>query len=848
MKTILVDSRNIDQVEPLIIEQLKAAPYAGFDIETEDSRAHQGIKDYRKGDTAKVFDTRRTTVTGFSIYTPGSDNAWYVNIAHADVENRVPVLRSVNLLRQKPNATPWIIHNSPFEETMCWNGLSYDVGTAICTLQMAVSAFGPDEYPADKFSRIYHWDIHKLIPEIVREFRAYEPNVDKSLTTPQAQVLAKVVGKDSIASWSYNGFVRDISYGYNLKKLVMSLFGHKMTTFEETLNGREHMGQLAGYEVAAYGGDDSYWAVQVFERLLTMMSPAAMDAFIKTENPMTRVYADIWKNGININLDAVKARHDLEVDNRARLSSELKNAVHKLLPFPESLNEKLVAKEKWYREKGNDWRQRIIRWGGEYEVQMKTRVKILKDESFNPTYFSAVRTILYDLCGLPLVMDQGKVQSDGEARGRMFEKTDREDVRNIIGLINKMASVDQALKLYLRPYQLLTDPETKRIYPSVSSKLATRRMASSFPNPMQLAKRGSTVYVRGFYEADGDDYLIISLDWSQVELVLIGEFSGDPEFTVAYGQLPYEDLHLTAACAVLEALYDKEVTKEKFKLLKSGINPFDFALVDEKGQPLSPEEAYKFNRGNPGGKGANFEYWYSGWLANLAQRRGLGPTQTADLVHAYESRFKVAVEWRNKLINDAQWTGKVLLPDGHERRKFEATPEWQTMFSNFFGDMARQMGGADGEAIRMFGQLAAHKIKRRSYNQLVNAMIQGTCATLAKRSRLTIGEQILEQGLDARFLIPIHDELVWVVRKDHILPFLRMAKAAMANHPTIVKNLKLNTSASIGRTFEPFHNEKVPFGQIELDEAPKVDWIPEQYHGKSLPEDEIEKIIWRNWR
>lgn len=76
------------------------------------------------------------------------------------------------------------------------------------------------------------------------------------------------------------------------------------------------------------------------------------------------------------------------------------------------------------------------------------------------------------------------------------------------------------------------------MYPEVTSMLATRRMASSNPNGMQLAKRGESTYVRGFYEPDTEDEVMVSLDWSQVELVLIGEFSGDPEFSKAFGQLP----------------------------------------------------------------------------------------------------------------------------------------------------------------------------------------------------------------------------------------------------------------------------------------------------------------------
>jgi hypothetical protein len=42
----------------------------------------------------------------------------------------------------------------------------------------------------------------------------------------------------------------------------------------------------------------------------------------------------------------------------------------------------------------------------------------------------------------------------------------------------------------------------------------------------------------------------------------------------------------------------------------------------------------------------------------------------------------------------------------------------------------------------------------------------------------------------------------------------------MCDHPDIIRTLKVDATASIGRNFEPFHPVKAPLGQIELDEAP----------------------------
>src|SRR5690606_19509726 len=127
-----------------------------------------------------------------------------------------------------------------------------------------------------------------------------------------------------------------------------------------------------------------------------------------------------------------------------------------------------------------------------------------------------MRTLMYDLLGEKVILEKGKVQSNGDMRGKMIERMGLElqNLRNgektgaaidryenaitIVKGLSELASIEQRMKLYLTPYTMLTGPETERMYPVLSSKLATRRMATKFPNPMQLAKRGESTYVRGF--------------------------------------------------------------------------------------------------------------------------------------------------------------------------------------------------------------------------------------------------------------------------------------------------------------------------------------------------------------
>ena len=120
-------------------------------------------------------------------------------------------------------------------------------------------------------------------------------------------------------------------------------------------------------------------------------------------------------------------------------------------------------------------------------------------------HYMAMRYILFVLCGIDFTVSRGKVQSDGDARDKMGDHP-------ILKVYKTLGDIEQGMKLYNTPYIHLTDPETSRMYPQLSSLLATRRMSCQNPNGQQLSKRGASVYVRGYYEADTPDHIIISAD------------------------------------------------------------------------------------------------------------------------------------------------------------------------------------------------------------------------------------------------------------------------------------------------------------------------------------------------
>ena len=150
---------------------------------------------------------------------------------------------------------------------------------------------------------------------------------------------------------------------------------------------------------------------------------------------------------------------------------------------------------------------------------------------------------------------------------------------------------------------------------------------------------------------------------------------------------------------------------------------------------------------------------------------------------------------------------------------------------------------AYGEAGVIFGGKAANAIARRARNQAVNAMIQGTNAGIAKRSIVRIVQACQREGIRARFMAPIHDEVLFSVHKADILHFLRVARAIMCDHPEIFQKVQLDATAAIGFNYQTFTQDMNPLGQFELDECPSNSFLSEDLLEKRLNEEQISEVI-----
>lgn len=825
----LVDRRNLNEVLLKLTPVLAKTQLLGFDIETHDALRHEGLNQLMKIDddgkkaagSKLIFDTNRTTVTGFSLYPDGTTEGYYFNLAHADEPNRISFDEVRHLLDNYGGY--YVIHNAPYEIVMLEKGLNtkwkLPHGKVIDTLILCVTAYNSDTYSKSEFAKRQLTGLYKLIPDIMVAYGSQD--IER-----QEDLVNKFCAKESDAAHSYNGFVKEFAWGFNLKKASKHWLNYTQTTFEEVLQGRGHMGQLTGAEVVNYGADDAITCVGIYHEVMAWLmqeNPKAIGTFFNQENPCCWVYAQMNATGMRVDVDAIyRAQTEQRIEYALGLR-KMKTILAEALStvWTGEPSAQLLKYEKWY-EKGRDRYLSLIKQFvalpdnlSDYDlVNFGVRSPVGKGWSgeevnaVNLSHYMVMRVILFEIFGLKAMVEARKIQSDGEARDKLRAKAEESGNRLVVELMDcykVLGEIDQALKLFVTSYLRMVDPETKKIYPTTGSILDTRRLSMSNPNTMQLSKMGSSKFVRSFFLPDDDNSVILAPDFSAIELVILAGYSNDSSFVEAYSQRPHRDLHSQTGAMMMG------IPIEEFN-----------ALPDKK---EIRKNMKKFN----------FGYWYSGSLSTAGKPLGWSKEKIWEMTDIYKSGYAEAEQWRLEVISGAKQKGYVELPDHLRRYRFEATPMWATLMQQKF----EKLGMAE------FGKQCIRRIQNRAGNQSTNALIQGLCATYIKRKMYrAMFKDIPRLGLRARVMFPCHDEIVCSVHRDDFFKFRDYMYGLMIDSESIFSNVLIDSSLAMGRNYLAFNLDKNPTGLVELMELDKgLPCIPKERWEKKATDEETGLIL-----
>jgi DNA polymerase I-like protein with 3'-5' exonuclease and polymerase domains len=826
----LVDRRNLNALLPKIAATLAKTQLLGFDIETHDALRHEGLNQLMKIDddgkkaagSKLIFDTNRTTVTGFSLYPDGTDESYYFNLAHADTENCISFDEVRHLLDAYGGY--FIIHNAPFEIVMLEKGLNtkwkLPHGKVIDTLILCVTAYNSDTYTKSEFAKRQLTGLYKLIPDIMVAYGSGD-------LERQEDLVNKFCAKESDAAHSYNGFVKEFAWGFNLKKASKHWLNYTQTTFEEVLQGRGHMGQITGAEVVAYGADDAITCVGIYHEVMAWLmqeNPNAIMTFFNQENPCCWVYAQMNAAGMRVDVDAIYRAQTEQRIEYAKALRRMKAVLAEGLStvWTGEPSQQLVKYEKWY-EKGRERYLSLIKQFAalpdnlsDYDlVNFGVRSPVGKGWSgeevnaVNLSHYMPMRVILFEIFGLKAAVEAKKVQSDGEARDKLRAKAEESGNRLVVELMDcykVLGDIDQCLKLYINKYIKMVDPDTGRMYPTISSILDTRRTAMSNPNTQQLTKFGSSKFVRSFFLPDDDNSVILAPDFSAIELVILAGYSNDTAFVDAYGQRPHKDLHTRTAAIMVEQSVAEFLAREDKKQIRTDI-----------------------------GKPSNFGYWYSGSLNSVGVQLGWDRDKIQRMSEIYREGYAEAEEWRLETIQEGKAKGYAELPDHLRRYRFEATPMWAQLMQQKF----------DKLGVSEFGKKCIRRIQTRAGNQLVNAMIQGLCATYAKRKMYrAMFKDLPRMALRARPMFLCHDELPTSVHRDDVMKAKDYLYELMIDGEGIFDNVMIDSSMAMGRNYLGFNIDKNPRGLVELMEMDKkLPCIPQERWEQRATNEETGLIL-----
>jgi len=187
--------------------------------------------------------------------------------------------------------------------------------------------------------------------------------------------------------------------------------------------------------------------------------------------------------------------------------------------------------------------------------------------------------------GSPIQLSQVLFDEIGLPRTRRLKTgayaTDKDTLENlrgvhpVIDLIFEYRELTKLKSTYLDPLPFLVNPRTNRIHTEFNQTgAATGRLSSSNPNVQNIPVRGETgaQIRRAFIARDvGNEPMLLSADYSQVELRIMAHMTGDPGLVKAF--LNDEDIHTATASQVFAVDIDAVTTemRRRAKVFNFGV-------------------------------------------------------------------------------------------------------------------------------------------------------------------------------------------------------------------------------------------------------------------------------------
>lgn len=391
--------------------------------------------------------------------------------------------------------------------------------------------------------------------------------------------------------------------------------------------------------------------------------------------------------------------------------------------------------ERWGMAVSRDAVSNLQAYLGVRLAEIMARIKV--HGNVNPASVKELRDFLYGKLGLQpgQVTDKGTPSTDSESlealRGQHPVVDDLLEWRRLSKLDGTYAS---GIGKHIRP--------DGRVHPSFFLDGArSGRMSSTDPNLQNIPRDADSIEGRMIRQCFSPPlgHVLVSIDYSQLELRVAAMLSGDEEMTAVFKR--GEDLHLRTAQLIAPIVWGIAPSAVQ-KSHRTAAKAFTFGLLYGAGDP------------------------------SIAERAGCSVREATKIREAVLGKYRKLAQWIEERLAETRKTGY----------------SW-TWWAGGPGRRRTMASIADqDEAVR-------GTYERSSWN----TPIQGTGSEFLTASLSGVVSWILDNGIPAKVCVPIHDSLVLEVQEDAVTEVIREVSRIMTSWDS--HGVPLVVDAEVGPTW-----------------------------------------------
>ncbi|MEG4989552.1 DNA polymerase I [Microcoleus sp. BR0-C5] len=583
---------------------------------------------------------------------------------------------------------------------------------------------------------------------------------DRSILRCQGIKLAGVVFDTMLASYVLNPENSHSLSELSKKYLVESEDNHSVSeslreylrknpkSYNKLVSKNQTIADSSIREVADYCGMDVYTTFHLVGALKAKLKEADESSFpdkslhkllLEVEQPLEPVLAEMEYQGVRIDTGYLKELSNEMEPRLAAIEQEIYNAIP-LEDFKAYLAEKIehieptlgTVPQKVYETVPSailkPYLKKILPKNNLNLAEIKQKVdNTAASELLKLNSPSQLSELLFDILKLNTKKSSKTATGFYSTNAGFLENLQGD--HKVVDAILDYRTLQKLYSTYVDAIPKRVRPDTQRLHTDFNQTVTdTGRLSSSNPNlqNIPIGTEFSKQIRKAFLPEEG--WLMVSADYSQIELRILAHLSQEPVLIEAYQN--NRDVHTVTA----QLLFEKE--------------------------EITPDER-RF------GKTINFGVVYGMGAIKFGRSMGKTSKDGKEFIAKFNARYSKVFEYLEKVKKEAIALGYVTTILGRRR------------YLKFESESLRDLKGRNPQDIHSDRLKSLSRDDAQSLRAAANAPIQGSSADIIKLAMIEV-HKIL-QNYQARLLLQVHDELIFEVPPDEWEELQPKIRTAMEN-------------------------------------------------------------------